>query len=74
MTMKVQILLFSDLRFFNDQKAKIFFMAVFIVLWPYLLHTKLRCLQENNIGHTKPLQPIKKSVQELYLDLLMIPI
>ena len=27
-------------------------MAVFIVLWPYLLTTKLRCLQKNNIGHT----------------------
>ena len=28
-------------------------MAIFIVLWPYLLTTKLRCLQKNNIGHTK---------------------
>ena len=28
-------------------------MSVFIVLWPYLLTTKLRCLQKNNIGHTK---------------------
>ena len=28
-------------------------MAVFIVLWPYLLTTKLRCLQKNNIEHTK---------------------
>ena len=28
-------------------------MAVFIVLWPYLLTTKLMCLQKNNIGHTK---------------------
>jgi hypothetical protein len=27
-------------------------MVVFIVLWPYLLTTKLRCLQKNNIGHT----------------------
>jgi hypothetical protein len=27
-------------------------MAGFIVLWPYLLTTKLRCLQKNNIGHT----------------------
>ena len=28
-------------------------MAVFIVSWPYLLTTKPRCLQKNNIGHTK---------------------
>ena len=28
-------------------------MAIFIVLWPYLFTTKLRCLQKNNIGHTK---------------------
>ena len=28
-------------------------MVIFIVLWPYLLATKLRCLQKNNIGHTK---------------------
>ena len=28
-------------------------MAVFIDLWSYLLTTKLRCLQKNNIGHTK---------------------
>ena len=27
-------------------------MAIFIVLLPYLLTTKLRCLQKNNIGHT----------------------
>ena len=27
-------------------------MAIFIVLWPYLSTTKLRCLQKNNIGHT----------------------
>ena len=29
-------------------------MVVFIVLWPYFLTTKLRCLQKNNIGHTNP--------------------
>ena len=29
-------------------------MTIFIVLWPYLLTTKLRCLQKNNIGHTIP--------------------
>ena len=27
-------------------------MVIFIVLWPYLLTTLLRCLQKNNIGHT----------------------
>ena len=27
-------------------------MLVFIVLWPYLLTTKLRCLHKNKIGHT----------------------
>ena len=27
-------------------------MVIFIVLWPYLLITKLSCLQKNNIGHT----------------------
>ena len=27
-------------------------MAVFIVLWPYILTAKLRCLQKSNIGHT----------------------
>ena len=41
-----------DLQFQNDRKAKNIFMAIFIVLWPYLLTTKLRCLQKNNIGHT----------------------
>ena len=27
-------------------------MDVFLVLWPYLLTTKIRCLQKNDIGHT----------------------
>ena len=27
-------------------------MAVFVVLWPYLLTTKFSCLQKNNFGHT----------------------
>ena len=27
-------------------------MAVFIILWPSLLTTKLSCLQRNNFGHT----------------------
>ena len=33
--------------------AKNIFMAVFIVLWPYLLTSKLRYLQKINIGHTR---------------------
>ena len=28
-------------------------MAILVVLWSYLLSTKLRCLQKNNFGHTK---------------------
>ena len=28
-------------------------MAIFVVLWSYLLTTKLSCLQKNNFGHTK---------------------
>ena len=27
-------------------------MDSFIILWPYLLTNKLKCLQKNNIGHT----------------------
>ena len=27
-------------------------MTVFVVLWPYLLTTKLSCLRKNNFGHT----------------------
>ena len=30
-------------------------MAIFVVLWSYLLTTKLMCLQKNNFGHTKEL-------------------
>ena len=29
-------------------------MAIFVVLWSYLLTTKLSCLQKNNFGHTRP--------------------
>ena len=28
-------------------------MAIFVVLWYYLLTNKLSCLQKNNFGHTK---------------------
>ena len=34
------------------RKGEKYFEAVFIVLWPYLLTTKIRCLQKNNFGHT----------------------
>ena len=27
-------------------------MAIFVILWSYLLTTKLSCLQKNNFGHT----------------------
>jgi hypothetical protein len=27
-------------------------MAVFVVLWPYLITTKLSCWQKNNFWHT----------------------
>ena len=36
----------------KDQNTKNIFMAVFIVLWPYFLTTKLRGLQKNNVEHT----------------------
>ena len=41
-----------DLQFWNDWKAKNISMAVFVVFWPYLLTTKLSCLQKNNFEHT----------------------
>ena len=37
-------------------------MSIFIVLWLYLLTTQLRCLQKNNIGHTKGHDKTKISV------------
>ena len=40
-------------------------MAIFIVLWLYLLTTKLRCLQKNNIGHTNNLA-LKDTVFEYF--------
>ena len=33
-------------------KGQKYFIAVFIVLWPFLLTTKLSCLQKNQSGHT----------------------
>ena len=39
-------------------------MAVFVVLWPYLLTTKLSGLQKNNFGHTKAERMIMKKEDE----------
>ena len=36
----------------NWRAKNIFWLFSYVVLWPYLLTTKLRCLQKNNIGHT----------------------
>ena len=33
-------------------------MAVFIVLWPYLLTTKLKSVIHHNLGHFKTQQPV----------------
>ena len=30
-------------------------MAIFVVLWPYRLTTKLSCLQKDSFGHTNAL-------------------
>ena len=46
-------MLFVTKRGPNFQQAKNIFMVIFVVLWPYLLTTKLSCLQKNNFGHTK---------------------
>ena len=56
MTLKVRIVLFFTFNSKTTERTKIFFMAVFVVFKPYLLTSKLRCLQKNNFGHTK-LQP-----------------
>ena len=44
-------------------------MPVFIVLWPYLLTTKLRCLQKKNIGHTNLLLTIIHNFVEVIYKL-----
>ena len=36
----------------KQPKGHKFLRAVLVVLWPYLLTTKLSCLQKNNLGHT----------------------
>merc|ERR1712051_673040 len=41
-------------------------MVIFIVLWPYLLATNLRCLQKNTIGHTNLRS--QEAQQEEYLS------
>ena len=54
MTLKVRIVLVLTFSF-NSKMTEIqknVFMAVFVVLWPYLLTTKLSFLKKNNFGHT----------------------
>ena len=41
-----------NLQFWSEQKANNIFMGIFVVLWSYLLTTKLSFLQKNNFGHT----------------------
>ena len=36
----------------DNRAASNIYMAVFILLWPYLSTTKLRCFQKNNIEQT----------------------
>ena len=43
-------------------KAKNIFMVVFIVLWPYLLTTKLRSVIRHNLGHS--IDEVAKVLQE----------
>ena len=52
----LRILLFSTFDS-KTTEAKNIFMAVFIVLWPYLLTTKLRSVILHNIGHSKCIPP-----------------
>ena len=52
-TLKVRIVLFCDHQSYNNRKTKHIFMAIFLVLWPYLSTTKLNCLQKINFGRTK---------------------
>ena len=54
------------------EKAKNIAMAIFIILGPYLLTTKIRCLQKNNIRHTRQeLMSLmtRKSTPKLYQNL-----
>ena len=41
-------------------------MAIFVVLWSYLLTTKLRCLQKNNFGHTTGAQHSRGQIKTLF--------
>ena len=61
-----------DFQFQNDQKAKNIFVAIFIVLWSYLVTTKLRSLQKNNIGHTNKVGSLLLRIQNnVALDFLI---
>ena len=40
-------------KILKQLKGQKYFMAIFVVLWSYLLTTKLSCLQKNNFGDTK---------------------
>ena len=77
--LNLRFLLFSTFDSKTTERPKIFLWPFFLVLWPYLLTTKLRCLQKNNIGHTNlakqflsGLQPIP--LQSFFLDLPFSPI
>ena len=48
MTLKVKIVLFSTFNSKRTERPKIFLWT----FWPYLLTTKLSCLQKNKFGHT----------------------
>ena len=53
MTLKIRIGLFLTFDSKMTERPKNIFMDIFIVLWPYLLTTKLSCLQKNKSGQTK---------------------
>ena len=59
-TWKIKIINFKNSEFccfgpsiLKRLKGQTYFYGRFHIFWPYLLTTKLRCLQKNNIGHTK---------------------
>ena len=57
--------------FLKQCKAKNISMALFIVLWPCLLTTKLSCLQTNYFGHTNVGISYALSIYISTCDLLM---
>ena len=60
MILKVRIVLFLTFNSKTTEGPK-YFKAVFIVLWPHLLTTKLRCLLKNNFGHTNQADVTRKA-------------